>query len=69
VANDRHDISDDGELMTLADAGITSISLTRRHSGARDNGNTVGNVGTVTRAEGTTATIQWMYLATDCTCA
>jgi hypothetical protein len=65
VTNDRNDISDDGELMTLADAGITSISLTRTPSGARDRGNAIGNVGTVARADSTTATIQSVYFATD----
>ena len=61
-------ITDPGELMTLQEAGIASISLTTTTppAGEEDNaGNFVSAVSTFTRSDGTTSTISNVYFNTD----
>ena len=50
-------VTDEGELQTLADAGIESISLVTTDPGTTIEGHTVGANGTVTLDDGTTRTI------------
>ncbi|WP_316168619.1 MULTISPECIES: calcium-binding protein [unclassified Bradyrhizobium] len=57
--------SDDGELQTLADAGIKSISLVRQAGSGTDAGNTIGYQALFTREDGTTGLAETVYFQTD----
>jgi Ca2+-binding RTX toxin-like protein len=61
----QNGVSDTGELMSLADAGIASISLTRSNPSGTNAGHTVGYEATYTRTDGSTATAQTIYFQTD----
>ncbi|MGT2440863.1 calcium-binding protein [Bradyrhizobium betae] len=61
----QNGVSDDGELQTLADAGITSISLVRQAGSGTDAGNTIGYQAVFTRGDGTTGVAQTVYFQTD----
>jgi hypothetical protein len=58
-------VADPGELQTLAQAGITSISLNATASGATVAGNTIDPTATFTFANGTTGTIADVLLSID----
>jgi Ca2+-binding RTX toxin-like protein len=57
--------SDAGEVTTLAQNSITSISLATTASGASIAGNQIGFTSTLTHSDGTTATVGSAYFATD----
>ncbi|KAB2847377.1 MAG: hypothetical protein F9K44_13630, partial [Hyphomicrobiaceae bacterium] len=57
--------SDAGELKTLAELGIVSISLNRIHVGGTNEGATIGYEATFTRADGSTGLAQTVYFQTD----
>ena len=57
--------SDAGELQTLVEAGITSISLTRTDVTGTNAGHDVGFQAAFTRSDGTTGTAQTIYFETD----
>ena len=61
----QNGVSDPGELQTLAEAGITSISLARTHVGGTDAGNEIGYEASFTRADGTTGVAQTLYFQVD----
>ena len=56
---------DSGEMKTLADAGIQSLSLTTTHVNGTNEGHGVGYEASFTRADGTTGTAQTIYFQTD----
>ncbi len=56
---------DVGEMKTLADAGIQSLSLTTTHVNGTNAGHGVGYEASFTRADGTTGTAQTIYFQTD----
>ena len=56
---------DDGELQTLAEAGITSIDLNETPLDVEDNGNIINSESTVTFADGGTAVINGIDLFRD----
>lgn len=62
---DQDGVSDAGELMTLEEAGITSISLMRTDVTGTNNGHDVGFEAEFTRADGTVGTAQTTYFETD----
>lgn len=53
---DQDGVTDAGELMTLAEAGVASISLTRTDVAGTTNGHDIGFGGTFTRTDGSTGT-------------
>lgn len=53
----QNGVSDEGELISLADAGIESISLTLTPSGEDRDGNIIINTSTFTRTDGTTGEV------------
>lgn len=54
----QNGVSDAGELQTLTEAGITSISLTHTNTSVTDaNGNIQSQIGSFTKSNGSTATI------------
>ncbi|WP_084462338.1 calcium-binding protein [Bradyrhizobium sp. WSM1417] len=61
----QNGVSDDGELQTLAEAGIKSISLVRLAGSGTDAGNTIGYQAVFTREDGTTGVAQTVYFQTD----
>ncbi|WP_263013271.1 calcium-binding protein [Mesorhizobium sp. AR02] len=62
---DQDGVADAGEMMTLAEAGIVSISLTRTDVAGTNAGHDVGYEGLFTRADGTTGSAQTIYFQTD----
>jgi hypothetical protein len=67
---DQDGITDSGELKTLPESGITSISLTRTDVTGTNQGHAngydfLGFQGGFTRANGTTGTAETIYFATD----
>ncbi|WNJ88715.1 hypothetical protein [Bosea sp. 685] len=62
---DSDGITDAGELQTLAEAGITSISLTRTDVQGTNAGHDRGFAGSFTRADGTTGSAETIYFQTD----
>jgi hypothetical protein len=67
---DQDGITDAGELKTLPESGITSISLTRTDVTGTNQGNAsgydfLGFQGGFTRANGTTGTAETIYFSTD----
>ncbi|THV21034.1 DUF5801 repeats-in-toxin domain-containing protein [Peteryoungia ipomoeae] len=54
VDADNNGISDEGELSSLIDNGVTSISLTTDNTGGEEDGQTVFSKGTFTFADGST---------------
>ncbi|MDZ7875678.1 MAG: Ig-like domain-containing protein [Rhizobium sp.] len=54
VDADNNGISDEGELSSLFDNGVTSISLTTDNTGGQEDGQTVFSTGTFTFADGST---------------
>ena len=62
---DQDGVADAGEMMTLAEAGIVSISLTRADVAGTNSGHDVGYEGLFTRADGTTGSAQTIYFQTD----
>ena len=62
---DQDGVTDAGELMTLAEAGVASISLTRTDVAGTTNGHDIGFGGSFTRTDGSTGTAQTIYFATD----
>jgi hypothetical protein len=61
----QNGVSDAGELQTLAQVGIASISLERHQVGGTNAGNTVGYEGSFVRTDGTTQVVQSIYLQID----
>lgn len=53
----QNGVSDDGELVSLADAGIESIDLTLNESGENVDGNIIHNTSTFTRTDGSTGEV------------
>lgn len=62
---DQDGVTDAGEMMTLAEAGIVSISLTRTDVAGTNSGHDVGYEALFTRADGTTGGAQTIYFQTD----
>ncbi|MFC3321665.1 calcium-binding protein [Mesorhizobium cantuariense] len=62
---DQDGVSDAGEMMTLAEAGIVSIALTRTDVTGANAGHDLGYEALFTRANGTTGTAQTIYFQTD----
>ncbi|RWC64272.1 calcium-binding protein [Mesorhizobium sp.] len=62
---DQDGVSDAGEMMTPAEAGIVSIALTRTDVTGANAGHDVGYEALFTRANGTTGTAQTIYFQTD----
>jgi hypothetical protein len=62
---DQDAVSDAGELVSLADAGISAISLTRTNPDATNAGHTVGYQAAFERADGSSGTAQTIYFQTD----
>ncbi|MEI9425139.1 hypothetical protein O7A70_28665 [Mesorhizobium sp. Cs1299R1N1] len=62
---DQDGVADAGEMMTLAEAGIVSISLTRTDVAGTSAGHDVGYEAVFTRADGTTGSTQTIYFQTD----
>ncbi|MGX5829997.1 hypothetical protein [Mesorhizobium sp. 43Arga] len=62
---DQDGVSDAGEMMTLAEAGIVSISLTRTDVAGTSSGHELGYEAIFTRADGTTGSAQTIYFQTD----
>ncbi|WP_342722668.1 calcium-binding protein [Bradyrhizobium sp. B097] len=61
----QNGVSDAGELQTLAEAGIKSISLVRQAASGTNEGNGVGYQASFTREDGTTGIAQTIYFQTD----
>jgi hypothetical protein len=57
--------SQPGELQTLAESGISSISLSRRAVGSTNAGNVIGYEASFLRADGSTGLVQSIYFQTD----
>ncbi|MCA1492218.1 hypothetical protein I6F11_14935 [Ensifer sp. NBAIM29] len=62
---DQDGVSDEGELMTLEEAGVTSISLVRTDVTGTNSGHDIGFEAEFTRTDGTSGTAQTIYFATD----
>jgi hypothetical protein len=62
---DQDGASDAGEMMTLVEAGITSLSLSRGDIAGTNNGHGIGFEGQYTRTDGTTGNAQTIYFQTD----
>ncbi|MDX8496418.1 calcium-binding protein, partial [Mesorhizobium sp. VK22B] len=62
---DQDGAVDAGEMVTLTEAGISSISLTRTDVTGTNAGHDVGYEASFTRANGTTGTAQTIYFQTD----
>jgi hypothetical protein len=62
---DQDGVTDAGELKTLTESGITSISLTRTDVTGTNQGHDRGFQGGFTRTNGTTGTAETIYFATD----
>jgi hypothetical protein len=58
-------ITDQGEMKSLADAGITSISLDAQTTTTVDNGNLIGLMGSYTTADGNTHTMGDVWFSVD----
>ena len=56
---------DQGELQTLAQAGIASVSLTRTDIKGTNQGHTIGFGAAFTRLDGTTGAAQTIYFEVD----
>ncbi|MCJ2163449.1 MULTISPECIES: calcium-binding protein [unclassified Pseudodesulfovibrio] len=54
---DGDGVTDEGELFSLSEAGVQSISLENTESDTDNNGHTISSVGTFTRTDGTTGEI------------
>ncbi|MGL4494776.1 MAG: hypothetical protein ACRCUX_03115, partial [Beijerinckiaceae bacterium] len=61
----QNGVADAGELQTLAEAGIASISLTRSDVTGPNAGHDRGFQGLFTRTNGTTGTAETIYFQTD----
>jgi hypothetical protein len=61
----QNGVSDAGELQTLAEAGIASISLNRQAVNGTNAGHGVGYEAGFTRADGSTGVAQTIYFQTD----
>ena len=61
----QNGVSEAGELLTLGDAGIASISLNRQSAGQLNAGHTVGYEAAFTRDDSTSDVIQSIYLQVD----
>ncbi|MCY6379413.1 calcium-binding protein [Hoeflea prorocentri] len=61
----QNGVSDAGELMTLAEAGIESISLISSEVNGTNNGNTVARQAVFNFVNGSTGTIQSIFFQTD----
>ncbi|MEZ0172021.1 calcium-binding protein [Microvirga sp. TS319] len=61
----RNGALDEGELQTLAQAGIAAISLARTDLPGTNQGHTVGYGSTFTRTDGSTGAAQTIYFQTD----
>ncbi|MBW8300072.1 MAG: hypothetical protein K0M60_10770, partial [Hydrogenophaga sp.] len=62
---DQDGVSDEGELMGLEQAGISSISLERTDVAGTNNGHDVGFEAVFTRTDGTSGSAQTIYFETD----
>jgi Ca2+-binding RTX toxin-like protein len=62
---DSDGVTDAGELKTLTEIGITSISLNRQDVAGTNAGHDRGFQGSFTRADGTTGTAETIYFQTD----
>lgn len=62
---DTDGVSDSGELQTLAEAGIESISLTRADVAGTNGGHDRGFGGLFTRSDGTSGAAETIYFQTD----
>lgn len=63
---DQDGVTGEGELISLADAGIASLSLTNTiKNQATGNGNTLAREGSFTRSDGTTSAMGEFHFATD----
>ncbi|AUX78428.1 calcium-binding protein [Sinorhizobium fredii] len=62
---DQDGVSDEGELISLTDAGIKSISVVTTEVNGSNNGHTVGFEAVYTRTDDTTGTSQTIYFETD----
>jgi hypothetical protein len=69
VDGDSDGVTDSGELLTLAQAGVAEISLTHSASSEIDNGNALGLVGSYTATDGTTHAVADVWFAKDVTSA
>lgn len=62
----QNGVVDDGELITLAQAGVSGINLSYNQQSTTDaNGNTHAQVGTVIKADGTTGTVTDVWFDAD----
>lgn len=61
----QNGVSDSGELQTLAEAGITSIALTRTDVTGTNQGHSIGYEASFSFANGSTGTAQTIYFQTD----
>lgn len=57
--------TDNGEMITLTEAGIASLSLIRTDVEGANEGHTIGYEALFTRTDGTTGTTQTIYFQTD----
>jgi hypothetical protein len=57
--------TDAGEVVSLNDLGISSLSLTSQTSSAVDNGNLIGLMGSYTKSDGSTHTMGDVWFQTD----
>ena len=58
-------VTEDGELHSLSELGIASIDLAAVASGESVNGNTIGEVGSFTRSDGTTGVVAEAFFRND----
>ena len=56
-------ITDEGELLTLKEAGVVELSVKAEESDKTDNGNTIGLTGTYTKTNGETSEISDVWFA------
>jgi len=61
----QNGVSESGELQSLSQAGISSISLNRQHINGTNAGHTVGYEALFTRTDAITGTAQTVYFQTD----